>query len=126
MSQAEPTVGVEPLALSSVSRWEIRYGLSLLPAGKRRDDLNRRFNGLVADLFGAGVYDLDSAAADECALIMGRKRALGESLDAHLSDAMIAGIAASARLTVATRNQAEFRHCGIALINPWESAPQRR
>lgn len=114
--------GVEGLALSSVSRWEIRYGLSLLPTGQRRDDLNHRFNGLVADLFGAGVYDLDSAAADHCALIMARKRALGESLDAHLPDAMIAGIAAAAGLTVATRNQAEFRNCGIALVDPWGSA----
>ncbi len=41
--------GVEGLALSAVSRWEIRYGLALLPEGKRRDDLALRFDGLVAD-----------------------------------------------------------------------------
>jgi hypothetical protein len=50
---------------------------------------------------------------------MARKRALGEPLDHHLPDAIIAGIAAATGLTVATRNRAEFRNCGIALIDPW-------
>ncbi|WP_296807874.1 type II toxin-antitoxin system VapC family toxin [Thiocapsa sp.] len=114
--------GVEGLALSAVSQWEIRYGLALLPEGKRRDDLARRFDGLVADLFGAGVYDLTSAAAERCASIMARKRSMGESLDDHLPDAMIAGIAADAGLTLATRNRAEFRNCGIPLVDPWSGA----
>ncbi|CRI64313.1 conserved hypothetical protein [Thiocapsa sp. KS1] len=114
--------GVEGLALAAVSQWEIRYGLALLPEGKRRDDLARRFDGLVADLFGAGVYDLTSAAAERCASIMARKRSMGESLDDHLPDAMIAGIAADAGLTLATRNRAEFRNCGIPLVDPWSGA----
>jgi len=111
--------GTAGLALSSVSRWEIRYGLALLAEGKRRDGLTRQFDALVAELFGAGIYDLTSAAAECCATIMARKRALGESLDQHLPDAMIAGIAAHAGLTLATRNRAEFRNCGLALVNPW-------
>ena len=36
---------------------------------------------------------------------MARQREMGESLDDHLPDAMIAGIAAQAGLTVATRNR---------------------
>lgn len=111
--------GIEGLAVSAVSRWEIRYGLALLPAGKRRDDLALRFDGLVAELFGAGVYDFTSAAAERCASIMAQKRSMGESLDDHLPDAMIAGIAADAGLTVITRNWAEFRNCGIPLVDPW-------
>ena len=114
--------GVEGLALSAVSQWEIRYGLALLPEGKRRDDLTLRFDGLVGDLFGAGVYDFTSAAAELCASIMARKRSMGESLDDHLPDAMIAGIAADAGLTLATRNRAEFRNCGIPLVDPWSGA----
>ena len=113
------TVGVDGLALTAVSRWEIRYGLARLAEGKRRADLTSRFDGLVADLFGAGIYDFTSAAADSCALIMARKRSLGESLDDHLPDAMIAGIAAATGQAVATRNHAEFRNCGIALVDPW-------
>ena len=34
-------------------------------------------------------------------------------------DAMIAAIARSHRAAVATRNTADFQHCGIDLINPW-------
>jgi predicted nucleic acid-binding protein len=114
--------GMDGLALSAVSRWEIRYGLALLPEGKRRDDPALRFDGLVGDLFGAGVYDFTSAAAERCASIMARKRSMGESLDDHLPDAMIAGIAADAGLTLATRNRAEFRNCGIPLVDPWAAA----
>lgn len=114
-------VGIAGLALSAVSRWEIRYGLALLAEGRRRDELTGRFDALVAELFGAGVYHLTSDAAEQCAVIMARKRALGESLDHHLPDAMIAGIAADAGLTLATRNRAEFRNCGLVLVDPWSS-----
>jgi len=97
----------------------VSYGLALLPDGKRRDELTLRFDALVTDLFGAGVYDFTTAAAERCASIMAGKRALGEPLDDHLPDAMIAGIAAQAGLPVATRNRAEFRNCGLVLIDPW-------
>lgn len=112
-------VGVAGLAFSTVGQWEICYGLALLPKGKRRDELKVRFDALVADLFGAGVYDFTTAAAERCASIMVGKRALGEPLDDHLPDAMIAGIAAQAGLPIATRNRGEFRNCGLVLIDPW-------
>jgi predicted nucleic acid-binding protein len=35
---------------------------------------------------------------------------------------MIAGTAAAAGLTVATRNRAEFRNCGLSLVDPWSGA----
>lgn len=111
--------GTARLAFSSVSLWEIRYGLALLPNGKRRDDLVLQFEGLVSDLFGAGIFDFTSGAAQRCAAIMARKRALGESLDDHLPDAMIAAIAAEAGLAVATRNKSELGNCGVELIDPW-------
>ncbi|MEA3640810.1 MAG: type II toxin-antitoxin system VapC family toxin [Lamprobacter sp.] len=116
------SVGIGGLAISAITRWEIRYGLALLAQGKRREDLALRFDGLITDLFGAGTLDFTSAAAEACVLIMARKRALGESLDEHLPDAMIAGIASAYGMTVATRNRAEFRNCGLALVNPWDSS----
>ncbi len=116
--------GVGGLAISTVTCWETRYGLARLPEGKRRDDLRLRFEGLVTDLFRAGVLDFTAAAANACAQIMARKRALGESLDDHLPDAMIAGIAAAVRITVATRNRAEFRNCGLSLVDPWSSVDE--
>lgn len=115
-------VGVSGLAIAAITRWEIRYGLALLPEGKRRDDLVLRFDGFLTELLGAGVLDFTSAAAEACAEIMARKRALGEPLDDHLPDAMIAGTAAAAGLTVVTRNRAEFRNCGLPLVDPWSSA----
>lgn len=115
-------IGVDRLTLSTVSRWEIRYGLALLAQGKRRAELTRRFDALTVKLFGAGIYGLTSTAAERCADIMVRKRALGEPLDHYLPEAMIAGIAAAEGLSVATRNRPEFRNCGLALVDPWAAA----
>ena len=36
-------------------------------------------------------------------------------------DAMIAAIARSHGAAVATRNTADFEHCGIPTINPWSA-----
>jgi predicted nucleic acid-binding protein len=36
-------------------------------------------------------------------------------------DAMIAAIARVHRATLATRNTTDFEHCGVRLINPWDS-----
>ena len=83
-----------------------------------------RFEGVVSEFFDASIYDFISDAAERCASIMVDKRALGESLDVllprrSLPEAMIAGIAAASGLTIATRNRAEFRNCGLALVNRW-------
>lgn len=117
--------GTGALAFSSVGCWEIRYGLACMTEGRRRKDLERRFDALVRALFGAGIYDFTQAAAVCCANLMRAKRDLGECLDAHLPDAMIAGIAAAEGLCVATRNAAEFDHCGVEWIDPWRADSSR-
>jgi predicted nucleic acid-binding protein len=113
---------IDPADKEWLQREAARLQLSMeemLPEGKRRDELTFRFDALVADLFGAGVYDFITTAAERCASIMARKRVLGEPLDDHLPDDMIAGIAAQAGLPVATRNRSELRKCGLVLIDPW-------
>lgn len=50
---------------------------------------------------------------------MEAKRRLGEPLDDHLPDAMIAAAAVTRGLTVLTQNEAEFRNTGAAWVNPW-------
>jgi len=37
-------------------------------------------------------------------------------------DALIAATALTNGATLATRNIADFEHCGIALVNPWQAA----
>jgi predicted nucleic acid-binding protein len=51
------------------------------------------------------------------ARIAGSRRASGHPIAQW--DAQIAAIARSRGATLATRNTADFEHCGIAVLNPW-------
>ena len=52
-------------------------------------------------------------------LVMEERRRRGEPLDHPLPDAMLAETALSRGLTIATRNEKEFRNTGVAVVNPW-------
>ena len=74
---------------------------------------------VLDEVFDGRVFDWTQADAEACANIMEAKRRLGEPLDHHLPDAMIAATAVTRRLTVLTRNESEFRSTGVAWVNPW-------
>jgi predicted nucleic acid-binding protein len=61
---------------------------------------------------------------DEDALFYGRISARRRKAGRPLKelDGQIAAIAASHGFAVATRNVADFEHCGIEIFNPWEIA----
>lgn len=121
--QADPLVGSwlnslgdTPLSTTSITVFEVEYGLQRLPSGRRRDDLISRFDGLVEALL---VLPLDDASARES----GRLRALREAagLHAQASDMMIAGIVRLAGAALATRNGKDFDHLPIEVIDPWRA-----
>ena len=101
-----------PLArVPAVVHFEIRFGIRLIPSRKTRDETLQRyaaFRGLVA-----GMADLDEAAAEATAEFMEHRRRHGRRMDDQLADAQIAGTAVvlsrkSGRVTLATRNLADF------------------
>ena len=109
------------LAIAATTIQEIRYGLERLDPGKRREALFAQFEGLKRDLFESRVIAYGEREAETCARIMAKKRSIGESLDNHLNDAMIAACALTAGLAVATRNENEFRNTGVKIVNPWRA-----
>ncbi len=113
-------VGGGRLNMSAITAWEILNGIGRLDHQSRRDDLGRRFRNVMTLIFEDRVLDWTVADAEECARIMEDKRRLGEPLDSHLPDAMLAGTAASRGLALVTRNTRDFRNTGIAVINPWD------
>ena len=119
------SIAGEGLGLSSVTVWEVLNGIGLLEPGRRRTNLAQRVQDLLDDLFEGRVLDWTASDAKECARLMEEKRQRGESLDSHLPDAMLAGTALSRGLTIATRNESEFRNTGVRTVNPW-TAPYRR
>lgn len=111
------------LHVSAVTVWEILNGIGRLDLKSRREDLARRFRDLLTAVFQGQVLDWSLADAQACARIMEDKRRLGEPLDSHLPDAMLAATAASRGLAVVTRNTRDFRNTGVAVINPWGDSP---
>jgi hypothetical protein len=103
--------------ITSVTILEIRYGLQLLPAGKRRTLLLRAFDLVMADKIGGRIAPFDTAAAQIAGDLMAMRQKTGRPGD--LRDTMIAGIALANQATLATRNTSHFEDLSIPLINPW-------
>ena len=72
---------------------------------------------MVREDFAGRVLPFDSAAARPCAAIGAPRRSLSRPI--LEADCQIAAIAHATDAAVATRNAADFEHCGIALVNPW-------
>ncbi len=96
----------ETLVTTVITISEIEYGLSRLPDGRKRQDLEERFMALTGPNFNFSVLPLDDAAAR----LSGKMRGFRESkgLNAQSADMMIAAITKLAGATLATRNIKDF------------------
>lgn len=102
--------------VSAVTEAELRYGLELLPLGRRRSELTREFERILEE-FGDRIVPFDSPAAKLYAVIMAGRRAMGREI--RMADCMIAATARSRDAAIATRDIGGFQHCGIEVVNPW-------
>lgn len=105
--------------LTSITEAELRMGVAILPAGKRRDGLAEMIDQIIREDFADRILPFDSPAAMAFATIAASRRASGRPI-AH-ADCQIAAIAQAAGAKVATRNTPDFADCGIKLINPWKA-----
>ncbi len=107
------------LAVAAVTVMEVRFGIAVLPAGRKRDELDAKLRQFLAQGFAGRVLPLDAAAANACADIHALRRRMGRPITAE--DAMIAGTARAHGATVATRDVGGFAGCGLVLVNPWQA-----
>ena len=112
------------LHISTITLAEIGYGLWVLPEGRRRRDIQDRFDRFVAAGFEQRILSFDEKAARLYGEIMGHRRGLGRPLSAL--DGQISSIARAHRLTVATRNVRDFEDCGVELVNPFDLSNKPR
>jgi toxin FitB len=96
---------------------ELRFGIELLPQSKRRAQLETALERNLHEDLGARILDFDRSAAHEAAVLAAQRQRAG--LPMEFRDAEIAGIVASRRATLATRNIRHFENLGIELVNPW-------
>ena len=104
---------------TSITILEIRYGLQILPAGKRRSALIQIFERVLVEEIESRVAPFDTVAAQHAGDLMAvrhRKDRPGE-----LRDTMIAGIVLASHARLATRNTSHFEDLSVPIVNPWSS-----
>lgn len=109
----------ESIWITSVTLFEARLGLALLPKGRRRQGLEAAFAHLLKDDLEERVLDFDSAAASEAASLAAERQKRGQPVD--MRDTLIAGIALARRATLATRNVRHFRDLKVPVVDPWQA-----
>jgi predicted nucleic acid-binding protein len=110
----------ESVWTTSITVFEVRTGLELLKPGRRRQQLGRAFDELLADELEGRVQSFDQAAAIAAGSIVAKRQAAGRTLEVR--DVQIAGIAAVRKAMLATRNVRHFKCLGIDLVDPWSAA----
>jgi len=119
-----------PMASASVVRWlrdhesefvvtpivlgEIEYGIGLTPSTRKRLELQKWFDDGLRRL---RVLDIDSGTASTWAALLVRLRKKGKAMP--VKDSLIAASALQHKLTIVTRNTADFQHASVKLIDPF-------
>jgi hypothetical protein len=107
----------ESVWITSITLFEARLGLALLPPGRKQRLLDATFTRMLEEDLDGRVLDFDRAAAEAAAALAGDRRRRGRPVD--LRDTQIAGIVSARRATLATRNTKHFADLPVRVVNPW-------
>ena len=107
----------ESVWTTAVSVFEIRFGIELLPASRRRKALEQAFDAMLRDDLNGRIAAFDAAAAEEAAHLAARWQRRGRPVE--LRDTQIAGIALARRAAVATGNVRHFDGLNVNVVSPW-------
>ena len=105
--------------ITSITIFEARFGLALLPKGRRRSSLEQAFDRMLTEDLSSRVLSLDEVAATTAAQLAAERQWTGRIVD--LRDTLIAGIAQARRATIATRNTRHFDGLDVPVVNPWHA-----
>ena len=109
----------ESIWTTSITVFEVKTGLHLLPPSRRRQDLERAFDALLTDDLDGRIQSFDTTAAAAAGEIAAERQNTGRTL--AIRDVQIAGIAVARRGQLATRNTRHFTDLGVVLIDPWSA-----
>lgn len=105
----EREIAVDPIILG-----EVRFGILLMPKGRRRAGLERWFDAGVQRLH---CLSWEAETGLRWAELLARLRASGRAMP--IKDSLIAATALVHGLVVATRNRADFEKAGVKIIDPF-------
>ena len=105
----EAEIVVDPVILG-----EMRFGILLLPKGKKRSMLEQWFDAGVGRLH---CLPWDADTGMKWADLLARLRKAGKNMP--IKDSLIAATALVHDLTIATRNRADFANSGVRVVDPF-------
>ena len=108
------------LFLTAVSEAELRFGVAIMPAGRRRDVLEASMARWLDLGFTERILAFDSAAARDYAEIAADRRRAGRPMGE--ADCQIAAISRSRGAVLVTRNVRDFEGAGVDVVDPWTAA----
>jgi len=105
----ERDIVVDPIILG-----EIRFGILLLPVGRRRRRLERWFDEGVSRIT---CLPWDVAVGLRWARLLADLRVAGRSMP--IKESLVAATALAHNLAVVTRNRRDFESAGVRLVDPF-------
>ena len=105
----EADIAVDPIILG-----ELRFGILILPKGRKRTALEHWFEAGVGRLH-CLPWDADTGL--KWAELLAHLRTTGKAMP--IKDSLIAATAAVHSLAVATRNRADFVNAGVRIVDPF-------
>jgi predicted nucleic acid-binding protein len=117
------TIDEDRTFISVASIAELRRGIALMDAGRRREALAAWLAEDLPARFAGRIVPIDSAIAERWGDVMAQARQGGFALS--VMDGFFAATALVGELVLATRNTKDFAPYGLPLFNPWtnESSP---
>ena len=109
LSRHEHEIAVDPVILG-----EIRYGILLLPSGKRKGRLEEWFQEGVERIH---CLPWEAVTGLRWARLLAELRADGRSMP--IKDSFIAATALTHDLTIVTRNRRDFERASLEVLDPF-------
>jgi len=108
----------ETVYLSTITIGELRKGIEKLTHSRRKDELTVWLTNDLLLRFADKIIDITTNVMLTWGELTGRLEREGKAMSAV--DSLIAASVLERKYTLATRNEGDFQHAGIALINPWK------
>ncbi len=111
--------GLDPggVYLGVITIGEISKGVERLPDSPRKETLREWLTDSLKLRFEGRILEIDVAVMLTWGALMARLEKRGRKMSAM--DSLIAALALSHDLTLATRNESDFENAEITVVNPW-------
>jgi len=107
--------------ISVASVAELRRGIELMPAGRRRERLGTWLTEELPAGFEGRILSIDHRIADAWGVVMARGQKAGLTMGSM--DAFFAATAQAHGFILVTRNVRDFQPVGVRTVDPWVRCP---